>query len=120
MVHEAKPELKYRTYLFSVRLVKYIADLPSERVYWVIGDQLLRSGTSIGANVVEALAASSKRDFAKFFVIALKSANETKYWLALLRDATDVENGEVKEMLIEVEEIANILGASAKTLRRSD
>mgnify|MGYP003866386553 CR=1 FL=1 len=64
--------------------------LPNKKVYWVISDQLLRAATSIGANIVEAKASSSKRDFIKFYEIALKSANETKYWLGLLRDAAPV------------------------------
>ena len=64
---------------------------PSERIYWIISDQLLRSATSIGANIIEAKAASSKKDFIRFYEISLKSANETKYWLCLLRDGTRID-----------------------------
>jgi len=74
-----KTELKYRCYYFSIQIIKFLGNLPEKKVYWVISDQLLRSATSIGANVVEAKSASSKRDFIKFYEIALKSANETKY-----------------------------------------
>lgn len=72
-----KTELKYRCYYFSVKIIKFLETLPEKRVFWVIADQLLRAATSIGANVIEARAASSKKDFVKFYEIALKSANET-------------------------------------------
>lgn len=112
-----KDQIKYRAYRFSVRIVKFITTLPNQRAYWIIGDQLLRSATSIGANIIEAQAASSKKDFIKFFEIALKSANETKYWLAILRDATDANKEEVNQLLEETKELGNILGASLLTLK---
>ncbi|MBU2592490.1 four helix bundle protein [Patescibacteria group bacterium] len=59
---------------------------PKKRAAWIISDQLLRAGTSIGANIVEAQAASSRRDFTNFLNHALKSANETKFWLILSKD----------------------------------
>ncbi len=72
--------------LFSVKIVGFIGKLTKRRIYYPILDQLLRSSTSIGANVIEGKSASSRRDFIHFYEIALKSANETKYWLCLLRD----------------------------------
>ena len=75
-----KTDLRYRSYLFSIEVIKFINTLPDKKVYWVIVDQLLRCATSIGANIVEAKSASSRKDFIKFYEIALKSANETKYW----------------------------------------
>jgi len=112
-----KGELKYRCYYFSIKIIKFLGTLPEKKVYWVISDQLLRSATSIGANVVEAKASSSKRDFIKFFEIALKSANETKYWLGLLRDATEINKDKIDQLLKEVEEISNMLGSSLLTLK---
>lgn len=94
-----------------------MSDFPNQRIYWVIGDQLLRAATSIGANIIEAQAASSKRDFIKFFDIALKSANETKYWLAILRDGTNMDKEKVNFLLNEATELSNILGASLLTLK---
>jgi four helix bundle protein len=79
---------------------------------------LLRSATSIGANVVEAKSASSKRDYARFFEIALKSANETKYWLGLLRDALEVDKSETNRLLKETGELASVLAASLMTMRQ--
>ena len=66
-----KSILKHRSFTFSKQLLKVVALLPNKKIYWVITDQLLRSGTSIGANIIEAQAASSKKDFIKFFQIAL-------------------------------------------------
>lgn len=80
----------------------------------------MRSATSIGANIIEAQAASSKRDFIKFFEIALKSANETKYWLCLFKDGTKFgkeKQGEIKSCLQEADEISKILGSSLLTLK---
>ena len=91
--------------------------MPSQKIYWVITDQLLRSSTSIGANIIEAKSSSSKKDFIKFYEIALKSANETKYWLGLLRDATDADKSKVNQLLKEIEEISKILGSSLLTFK---
>lgn len=115
-----KSELKYRCYFFSIDVIKFIDFLPDKKVFWIISDQLLRSATSIGANVIEAKSASSKRDFIRFYEIALKSANETKYWLGLLRDATTIEKNKVEKLLSEVGEISNMLGASLLTLKKKN
>ncbi len=106
-----KNYLKRRCYRFSLSLIAFIDQLPNERSCWIIGDQLLRAGTSIGANLVEATASSSKREFKKFHEIALKSANETKYWLGLLRDSKKVDRKKTNNLLKEVNEIANMIAA---------
>lgn len=112
-----KTELKYRCYYYSIEIIKFLSTLPEKRVYWVISDQLLRSATSIGANIVEAKSSSSRRDFIKFFEISLKSANETKYWLGLLRDATEADKDKISRLLKETEEISKMLGSSLLTLK---
>ncbi len=112
-----KTELKYRCYYFSIEIIHLLEPLPEKRVFWVIADQLLRSATSIGANIVEAKSASSKRDFLKFYEIALKSSNETKYWLGLLRDATNTDKDKINKLLKEVDEISKILSASVLTMK---
>ncbi len=82
-----KAEFKKRQYGYVPRLVRFIDGLPKDSVCLTIGrNQLLRSGTSILANYVEAGAASSQKDSINFFTHALKSANETKMWICLLRD----------------------------------
>lgn len=112
-----KADLRYRCYHFSIKIIKFLATLPDKKVYWTISDQLLRCATSVGANVIEAKSSSSRKDFIKFYEIALKSANETKYWLGLLRDATNTDNGEINLLLKEVDEISKMLGSSIITLK---
>jgi four helix bundle protein len=91
--------------------------LPKGQVSTVIGDQLLRSATSIGANVIEAKSASSKKDYINFFTYALKSANETKFWLGLLRDSGKAQRETADRLLKEVTELSNILATSILTLK---
>ncbi|MDI6882911.1 MAG: four helix bundle protein [Patescibacteria group bacterium] len=67
--------------------------------------------------IVEAKSASSKRDFIRFYEIALKSANEIKYWLGLLRDATEIDKTKIENLLKEVNEISNILASSLLTMK---
>jgi four helix bundle protein len=115
-----KTELKYRCYYFSIEIIGFLETLPEKRVYWTISDQLLRSATSIGANIVEAKSSSSKKDFTKFYEIALKSANETKYWLGLLRDATKIKEEKINNLLTGVDEISRMLGSSLLTLKNNN
>ena len=112
-----KNEFKKRLYNFALRLIEFLDKLPKDNVSKRLGDQLLRSGTSIVANYVEGQAASSKKDFTNFFNISLKSANETKLWLALLRDSKRAKEEDVEWFLNEVSEIANIFASSILTLK---
>lgn len=74
-----KEEFKKRIYNFILKLIEFIDSLSNDRVCNIIANQLIRSGTSIGANYFEAKGASSKSDFSNFFSYSLKSANETKF-----------------------------------------
>lgn len=112
-----KIELRQRCFEFSVNVIRCVERLPEKRVYWVISDQLLRSATSIGANIIEAKSASSKKDFIKYFEIALKSANETIYWLELLREVNTIDRNVITEILEEVGVISKIIGASVLTMK---
>ena len=109
-------ELKNRVYKFSVSIVKFINTIDLKRINISLADQLIRSATSIGANLIEARAAHSKRDFIKFYEISLKSSNETKYWLCLMRDALNIQNG-IKELLNEADEISKIIASSVITMK---
>jgi len=115
-----KFNVKYRAYYFSLEVIKFAAEFPNEKLYWIISDQLLRSATSVGANLVEAKSSSSKRDFIKYYEIALKSANETKYWLCLLRDGTEINKEKINKLLQEIEEILKMLGSSLLTLKNKN
>jgi len=112
-----KKEFKSRIYKFILRLVKFIDKLPKDTSSQIFARQILRSGTSIGANYIEAQAASSKKDFTNFFHYSLKSANESKFWLAILRDTGKGDKKEAEALLQELTEIANIIGASILTLK---
>lgn len=117
--YNVKPEndLWHRCYYFSIDIIKFIELFPEKKIYWILSDQLLRSATSVGVNIVEAKSSSSRRDFIKFYEIALKSDNETKYWLGLLRDATALNNETLPKLLKEIDEISRMLGSSLLTLK---
>lgn len=102
---------------FSIKILNFCEKMRQKRMLWPIIDQLIRSATSIGANVVEAKSSSSKRDYLKFFEIALKSANETKYWLILIREINLELKQEAEEHLREADEISKVIGASVLTLK---
>ena len=110
-----KTDLKYRCYYFSISIIRFLKE--SNNRFRAIDDQLLRSSTSIGANIVEAKSSSSRKEFIKYYQIALKSANETKYWLALYRDAIGSQTKTVADLLVEAEEISKMLASSIITLK---
>jgi len=100
-----------------LRLIEFLDKLPKDNVSYRIGDQLLRSGTSILDNYIEGQSASSKKDFTNYFNISLKSANESKVWLALLRDSKRAKPEEVDWLLKELDEISKIFASSILTLK---
>jgi len=112
-----KNEFKRRVYKFALDVIGFVDKLAVEQTSRIISDQLLRSTTSIGANVIEAQAASSRKDYTNFFAYALKSANECKFWLGLFRDSGGGDKDTVNKLLKEATEIANILATSILTLK---
>ncbi len=101
---------------FSVSVMKMCSDLRKDPTLWSLCDQLIRSATSIGANINEAHGAGSKKDFANYFQIALKSAKETRYWLQVIERYNMKVKG-IEFVRNENESLINILHASIKTLR---
>ena len=101
--------IRHRCYYFSKEVILFVRGFKYDRVYYSMFDQLIRSATSIGANLVEGKAGSSKKDWKNFYVIALKSANETKYWLCLIRDTLESDKMKINELIKEAEEISNII-----------
>lgn len=112
-----KSNLRERCFEFSLNILALVDTLPNKRSAWVIADQLIRSATSIGANLIEARASSSRLEFKKFYEIALKSANETIYWLELLKEAKLANTQKLDLLLDEVRQIANMLGAGVIKLK---
>jgi four helix bundle protein len=87
MDNEKEFDLRKRAYAFSVKLVLFLKKLVMTRGFLSLLDQTLRSGTSIGANIIEAKAASSTKEYIRYYQISLKSGNEAQYWLSLIRGA---------------------------------
>lgn len=112
-----KSDLKERCYRFSLRIIALADTLPNKRSAWIIMDQLIRAACSVGANLVEARSSSSRLEFKKFNEISLKSANETKYWLGLLRDSGLSTKDVINPLLAEVTEISNMLATGILKLK---
>lgn len=110
-------DVKVRAYNLSLATIKFVNSLPNQRAFWSIGDQLLRSITSIGANIIEAKSSSSRREFIKFYEIALKSGNESKYWLSLLHDSYPELAEQCKLLLDEATQVCNMIASSVLTLK---
>ena len=113
-----KSNLIDRCFNFSLRIIALLDILPNKRSSWVIGDQLMRSATSVGANLTEGKAASSRLEFKKFYEIALKSANETKYWLGLLNESSLADGKMLNPLQAEITEIANMLASAVIKLKQ--
>ncbi len=114
---EFKLEFKKRLYKFVLEIVALLDTLQTDNVSRRLSDQLLRSSTSIIANFVEGQAGSSRKDFVKFMEISLKSANESKLWLSLLKDTNRAPTERVEFLLRELSEIANIFGSIVLTAK---
>lgn len=113
----SKIEVKYRAFYLSINIIKFLESLGRKDYIRIISDQLIRCVTSVGANIVEAKASSSKREFLNYFQISLKSANEAKYWLAMLRELLPEEREVINVFIKELDEISKIIGTSVLTMK---
>jgi four helix bundle protein len=112
-----KGELEQRTKRFALRIIEFVAALPKDKVNDVLGYQLLKSGTSIGANYREANRAESRNDFIHKIAIVEKEAAETQYWLEL-SDEIQLGNAQVRQRLIrECGELLAIFTSIGKTTK---
>lgn len=109
--------IRHRSYYFSVEIILFAKKLKDRKIFNFIIDQLLRAATSIAANLIEAKGSGSKREFARCLQIALKSANETKYWLCLIRDSKLYTEPHLNQLLSEATEISNMIGSSLLTIK---
>ena len=113
-----KTDICDRTFAFAVRVVKLCRYLDEQTgVCRTLGKQLIRSGTSIGANVEEAQGGQSRADFLSKISIACKEARETLYWLKLLESAEVVSDDRLKEIKAEANELVGILTAIIKSTK---
>lgn len=98
-----------RSFNFGVRIVKLTINLPKVTAGFVIGNQIIRSGTSIGANIEEAQNAGSKKEFIRAITISLKEARETEYWLRLISETGLIRKERLEKIINEVQELIRIL-----------
>jgi len=110
--------LKTKSYEFALRVVKLYKYLAFETKEFVLSKQVLRSGTSIGANIVEGNRAQSKLDFVHKLSVALKEADETEYWLDLLRDGDFITASQAESLLMDCSELQKMLTSSIKTAKK--
>lgn len=112
-----KYEFKQRLYSFVLDLIKYLSAIKADITATILIKQLIRSSTSILANYIEGQSASSRKDFIKYFEISLKSTNESKVWLELLRDTDKMTKDNSVKYIRELTEISNIFASSILTLK---
>jgi len=105
-----------KSYAFALQIVQLYKSLVEKKEY-VLSKQILRSGTSIGANIHEAIASESKKDFIHKLGIALKEARETSYWLNLLKDSKYISNDEFNKLSNSCHEIIKILNSIILTTK---
>ncbi len=117
MKNKKTNDFKRRLYVFVLRLVKFVETLKNTPTSKIIGDQLLRSGTSILGNYIERQSASSKKDYTNYFTHSLKSANESKVWVSILKDTNNGNKTESDWLLLELKAISDIFGSSILTLK---
>lgn len=110
--------LKSKSYNFALRIVKLYQFVCREKNEFTLSKQILRSGTSIGANVEEASQAQSKADFIHKLSIAQKECAETHYWLRLLRDSQYLTEKQANSLLEDCEELQKLLTSSIKTAKK--
>ncbi|MEI8351496.1 MAG: four helix bundle protein [bacterium] len=106
--------VKDKSYAFSLSVIEVYKSLVKAGEY-VMSRQLLKAGTSIGANIEEAIAGQSRADFLSKMSIASKEARETHYWLRLLRDSKTLPREQIAPLLLESEALINILSSIVKT-----
>jgi len=116
---KTKKDILDRTFKFSVNVLKLTNKLPRNPAGFSLANQLVRSGTSIGANIQEAQSAPSKRDFAHKLNISLKEARETAYWLDLILESGMISEKSLGSLRGECEELIKILVISLKSLRKN-
>ncbi len=110
-------DIRERTFKFALRIISLSKELPNNEINKVLRNQVLRSGTSIGANLEEALGSHTKAEFTNSTNIAKKEARETVYWLRLISESSGQKTkNRMGNLIEEAEEITKILTASIKKL----
>lgn len=109
-----------KSYKFAIRIVNLYKYLIKQQKEFVLSKQILRSGTSIGANIEEAIGGQSKKDFLSKISIAYKEARETNYWLRILRDSEYLKLEQFESIFFDLEEIQKLLTKIIKTTKNNN
>jgi four helix bundle protein len=109
--------IEIKSYAFAIRIVNAYKYLVEDQKEYVLSKQLLRCGTSIGANVAEAVGSQTDKEFNSKFYISYKEARETQYWIKLLADTSYFSVTQRDSLLVDVEELLKILGSILKTMK---
>jgi four helix bundle protein len=109
-----------KSYAFAIRIVNCYKYLSTEKKEFILSKQLLRCGTSIGANIEEAVGGQSRKDFFAKLSIAYKEARETNYWLRILRDTQFIDHKIAESLLSDNEELLKLIGTILKTIKQND
>lgn len=117
MPMKSENAVQQKSYAFALRIVKAYRYLAEEKKEFVLSKQLLRSGTSVGANVEEAIGGQTKKDFFAKLNIAYKEAWETMYWLRLLKDSDILNEKESDSLMNDCDELLKIIGTIIKTMK---
>ena len=112
--------IQIKSYDFAVRIVKLYRYLIDKKKEFVLSKQILRSGTSIGANVEEALGGQSRADFIAKMAVAYKEARETHYWIRILRDTNYITNKQANSIIKDIDEIRKIIAKIQITSRKKN
>jgi len=110
--------IQIKSYQFALRVVKLYKYLIEEKKEFVLSKQILKSGTSIGANIEEAIGGQSKADFISKLQIALKESRETHYWIRLLVDSNYLDKKSGKSILSDCEELLKLLNSILKSAKK--
>lgn len=112
--------IQEKSFLFAIEIVKTVRGIRKEEKEFEITRQLLRSGTSIGANIEEAIGAQSNKDFIHKMSVSYKEARETKYWLRLIKEVEIMSDKKADELLMACEELLKILGSILKKIKSNN
>lgn len=111
--------VRKKSYEFALQVIVLYQHLTQDKKEFILSKQLLRSGTSIGANIEEALGGQSKKDFQHKMAIAYKEARETSYWIRLLTDSEIITTEYANELTPKLDELLKMLGKIQQTLKES-
>jgi len=111
-------DIKDWTKKFAIVVTKFTLELKKSGVEYALRDQLLRSGTSVGANVKEAKASSSRKELIRFYEVALRSCDESEFWLDVIQEGYEMKNDNFKPIKSELKEITKVLVTIINNLKK--